>query len=223
MNKLCEEFQKIEDEFNEKIEEFQKVYDEVKKEGNVNLGGDKNFFKELERFKHEIIEKSEKLSAKTPEDINAETKIYLGKFEKGNEEIFESLENPLFINGEVDFFKSEKITKIPPNLVFNGKADFSDCTSLTEIPENTVFKGVANFYGCTSLTEISQGTVFSGDADFWGCTSLTEISQNVVFNGNVYFEGCTSLSDKTIEQLKQMKKTGKIKGKLTLPDGDIIF
>ena len=43
--------------------------------------------------------------------------------------------------------------------------------------------------------------------------------RNVVFNGGAYFQYCTSLSDETIEQLKQMKKTAKIKGELILPDG----
>ncbi len=57
MNQLCEEFQKIHDEFNERVEEFQKIYNEVKKEGSVNLDGGKNFFKEIEVLKGEIMEK----------------------------------------------------------------------------------------------------------------------------------------------------------------------
>ncbi len=57
MTKICKEFQKIHDEFNEKIEEFQRIYNEVKEKGNVNLGDGKNFFKEIEVLKDEIMEK----------------------------------------------------------------------------------------------------------------------------------------------------------------------
>ncbi len=184
MNKNCEEFQKIHDEFyievNEKLEEFKRSYAEAKENGNVNLGGGKSFFEELEKLKHKTIVKKEKLTAKTPEDINAETRIYLGGFEIGDEEIFQNLGNPLFINEDVDFAFLDTITKIPQNLIFNGNVNFLDCVFLTEIPENTVFNGNADFFGCTFL------------------------------------------NDETIEQLKQMKSDGKIKGELTLPDGTLI-
>ncbi len=222
MKEVCKEFQKIEDEFNERIGKFQEVYDKAKENRNVNLGGGKSFFEELEKFKSEIKEKSEKLSAKTPEDINAETKIYLGGFEIGNEEIFENLKKPLFINGEIDFFSSEKLTKIPKNIIFNGEVDFNECMFLAKISENIIFNKTAYFNGCKSLTKISQNVVFNGDAYFRGCASLTKISKETTFNGNANFFTCTSLSDETIEQLKQMKSDDRIKGVLTLPDGTTI-
>ncbi len=221
MSELCKEFQKIEDEFNERIEEFWREYTEVEEKGNVNLGGGKDFFEELEKFKSEIIEKKEKLFAKTPEDITSETRVYLGKFENGDEEIFENLKDPLFINEEVNFSDSEKITKIPSNFIFNKVAEF-DYSSIREISKDTVFNGDAVFSICEFLTKIPQGTVFNGNVNFTGCTSLTEISENVVFNGDADFFGCTFLNDETIEQLKQMKSDGRIKGVLTLPDSTTI-
>ena len=142
-------------------------------------------------------------------------------------------ENTIF-NGYVNFVNCASLISIPENTIFNGDAYFDGCTSLKSIPENTIFNGIVSFRDCTSLTTIANNTIFNGDTSFYGCTLLTSIPENTIFNGYTSFTSCNSLTSipkntvfngdvsfrrsklnkNTIEQLRQMKKDGKITGEL---------
>ncbi len=127
-------------------------------------------------------------------DITESTIVYIGEIKQEDFDIFNNRENPIVIEGEVNFKGETKITKIPENTTFNGRVDFGECPSILEIPKGSIFHKDASFIDDISLASISPDTIFSENAYFSRCPSLKEIPDNVIFTKDAIFNGCTSLS-----------------------------
>ncbi len=132
--------------------------------------------------------------ARTTDEITAETRVYIGDLNRGDEDILNNRREPLHIIGKTDFRNSRNLQRIPDNISFGGDVYFIGCTALETISDSVSFGGYAVFTNCTALETISNNVSFGGSAYFIGCTALKTIPDNVSFGGNVYFRNCTALT-----------------------------
>jgi hypothetical protein len=98
------------------------------------------------------------------------------------------------VNGDLDFYRCKRLTKLPVDLKVAGELRLNRCTELTELPDDLIVGGGIYLYSCEKITKLPRGLIVGEWMNLGQCKGITKLPKDLTVFDDIWYNPETGFS-----------------------------